>query len=193
MRRTRLGFTLIELMVVLTVTGVILAYGVPSFVGLVKNSRLTSGVNQVVAAMHLARSEASKRRVPVVLCTSLTAETEGGETCSDDADWTDGWIVFADLNGNGDYDGVDEIISATGAQNKGLTVTAHPQIEHSITYLPTGFADLPLNTVSGRYIVYCDDSEEDRYSRVLSFSNSGRPGIVSRDIASGAPSCDTGS
>ena len=190
MRHHRLGFSIIELMVVLTVAGIILALGVPSFNRQIKNSRLTTGVNELVAAMHLSRSESSKRRAPVVMCTSTTALDVDNESCDPAADWNDGWIVFADILPNGNFDNVDVIVQRQGPQTDGLRVIANEQIERTITYLPTGFAQLPLNTISGRFIVYCDDSNDDRFSRVLSFSNSGRPNIVPHDTnANGVPSC----
>lgn len=55
------GFTLLELMAALTVLGVLLAVGVPSFVALTQNNRVTSQTNQLVSALNLARSEAIRR------------------------------------------------------------------------------------------------------------------------------------
>lgn len=189
MRNQHVGFSIIELMVVLVVAGIILAFGVPSFNSQIKNSRLTSAVNEVVAAMHRSRSEASLRRQPVVMCTSSNAISSDNESCDDNAQWRDGWLIFADLNANDTYDGADEILARHGPQSDRLNVSSSDDIANTITYLPTGFAQVPLNTVSGRYIVYCDKSENNDYSRVLSFSNSGRPSIIPWEDANGAPSC----
>ena len=189
MRSERLGFSLIELMVVLVVAGIVLAIGVPSFNSQVKNSRLTSAINQVVAAMHLSRSEASKRRIPVVMCTSSNSLEGDGASCDGIASWKDGWLVFADLNSNDTFDGADEIINRQGPQSDGLNVGASAELDDSITYLPSGFAKLPLNMTAGRYIVYCAKPEDNRYTRVLSVSNSGRPNIIPWDDAVGAPAC----
>lgn len=192
MRVVQQGFTIIELMVTLAVTGVVLFYAVPSFNVQIKNGRLTSNVNQLVAAMHLGRSEASKRRVPVVICTSTSALNEGSESCDTSASWNEGWIAFGDANDNGSYDAANEdLLQAQGAQGNRLSVSATNEISESITYLPNGFARLALDNEARRFIVYCIEDEDDEFSRVLALSNSGRPQVVDRANAPDAPSCAT--
>ena len=55
------GFTILELMVTLTVLGILLGVAVPSFSTFVQNSRVTSQTNELVSALNLARSEAIRR------------------------------------------------------------------------------------------------------------------------------------
>ena len=64
------GFTLMELMLVITVAAVILGVGVPNFRQFMLNSRMTTAANDLLAAIHTARSEAIKRREQVVMCFS---------------------------------------------------------------------------------------------------------------------------
>ncbi len=59
------GFTLIELMVTLTVAAILLAIAVPSFTYLTVSSKLTTTANDLVAALNVARSEAIKRNTVV--------------------------------------------------------------------------------------------------------------------------------
>ncbi|MFP6809271.1 MAG: GspH/FimT family pseudopilin [Pseudomonadales bacterium] len=59
MKRTE-GFTLIELMVVLVVIGVGMSVAVPSFQGMIVRNRLITQTNEVILAVNLARSEASR-------------------------------------------------------------------------------------------------------------------------------------
>ena len=56
------GFTLIELLVTLAVAIIIMTIAVPSFQGLMTNSRLASDYNEILSGINLARSEAIKRR-----------------------------------------------------------------------------------------------------------------------------------
>ncbi len=202
MRRQLTGFSIIELMVVLTVAGVILAIGVPSFNGQIKNSRLTSSVNDLVGAMHLSRSEASKRGTPVVMCASNNALNQGAESCTNH-DWNEGRGIFDDNDGDGALNGnVDAIIQTQSKQSSGLGIIADEEIARTITYMPDGFAQLPLGADSDRYIVYCvyrtsgndsvdESTGDDKFSRVLALSNSGRPRILSRDRSdNSAPSCE---
>ena len=76
MKRAQPGFTLLELMVVLAIAGVLMAIGIPAMGDFIRNCRITSAANDVMAALHFTRSEAIKRRMPVTLCTSANAVTE---------------------------------------------------------------------------------------------------------------------
>ncbi len=82
------GFTLFELMVTLAVAALILSLGVPGFRSFIQNNRATTHTNDLVTALNLGRSEATRRGAPVLLCSS-----SDGATCSGSNDWSSGWIV----------------------------------------------------------------------------------------------------
>lgn len=86
-RRHARGFSLIEMVMVMTVASILLAIAVPSFRSFMQNSRLTTQANTLVYAMTLARSEAIRLDIPVQVCASSDGATCGGGA------WTDGWIV----------------------------------------------------------------------------------------------------
>jgi type IV fimbrial biogenesis protein FimT len=85
------GVTLIELMVTLTVLGVLTAVALPSFSDAFLSNRLASFSNSFVASAQLARSEAIKRNASVKMCRSST-----GTSCATSGGWQQGWIIFAD-------------------------------------------------------------------------------------------------
>ena len=85
------GFTLVELMTVLTVMAVLLAVAVPAFDGVRLSTRLNAYANSLVAASQLARSEAIKRNATVTLCASAD-----GSTCATNGHWEAGWVVRTD-------------------------------------------------------------------------------------------------
>ncbi len=62
MKRTRHGFTLVELMIVIAVLGVLLVLAAPSFYDFIRVQRLKSINAQLVTDLQLARSEAIARR-----------------------------------------------------------------------------------------------------------------------------------
>lgn len=88
------GFTLIELMVGILVLAILLGIAVPSFRDASLSSRLTGYSNDMVASVMLARSEAIKRNVQVVLCSAAPpADPDDPVMCSGDANWEIGWVV----------------------------------------------------------------------------------------------------
>jgi type IV fimbrial biogenesis protein FimT len=93
------GFTLIELMVTISIVAILLMVGIPSMQGLLERNAVSGHVNSFVGSVNLARSEAMKRGIPVVMCRSTNPDTTAAPTClPDGAKWEGGWIVFADRN-----------------------------------------------------------------------------------------------
>lgn len=91
------GFTLLEVLVTISVVAVLIGVAVPSIDSFVQNNRLIAASNDLVSAMHIARSEAIKNNTRVTVCAS-----SNGTTCATNGDWKDGWVVFLDGGGNGD-------------------------------------------------------------------------------------------
>jgi type IV fimbrial biogenesis protein FimT len=84
------GFTLLELLFTITIAAVILSFGVPGFMSFIDNNRTVTHTNDLVAALNLARSEATRRRSTVTICSSTD-----GTVCSNNDDWSTGWVVLS--------------------------------------------------------------------------------------------------
>src|SRR5579871_266621 len=81
------GFTLVELLVTLSVAAILLAIAMPAFSSFMKNTRLSMEANTLVYDLNLARSEAVKLDTSVEVCASADHVT-----CSTVApDWATGW------------------------------------------------------------------------------------------------------
>lgn len=104
------GFTLIELMTVMTIVIVLAVLAAPSFNDAILSNKLTSFANSFIASSQLARSEAIKRNATVTVCRSAN-----GTSCATSGTWQQGWIVFQDANANGSIDGSETLIQYQGA------------------------------------------------------------------------------
>jgi type IV fimbrial biogenesis protein FimT len=103
------GFTLVELVTVITIVAVLMALGVPSYQYVTNANRISSEVNGLLGDMQYARSEAIKEGQTVTICSSANS-TSAAPTCSGVPAWQSGWIVFSDVNGNGAIQAGDTIL-----------------------------------------------------------------------------------
>lgn len=92
-RRSKLrGFTALELLFVVAIAGVLAALAIPSFSELRRGAGVSSSANQMLWALHYARSSAILRNLPAVVC--LSAD---GATCLPaGAAQGSGWLIFLD-------------------------------------------------------------------------------------------------
>lgn len=79
------GFTLIELVVTVSVLAVVLAIAIPSFRGLISSNRISGSTNEMVALLQLAKVEAVRRNVVVDVCPVANATTT---TCASSGNWS---------------------------------------------------------------------------------------------------------
>ncbi len=84
------GFSLLELMVTITIVAVLLAIAVPSFRDVIKRNQISSASNELLAGLSYARTEAIDRGQLVSMCPSPDglACTINGQT------WEPGWIIY---------------------------------------------------------------------------------------------------
>jgi type IV fimbrial biogenesis protein FimT len=88
--RQSAGFTLLELMMTITIAAILLAIGVPSFRYVTASNRASAEINGLLGDMQFARGEAIREGQPVSICTS-----SDGATCLGIPSWDRGWIVFS--------------------------------------------------------------------------------------------------
>ena len=136
--RHQIGFTLIEMMVVVALVAILVAIATPSFVGLMQSNRVSAEVNSFVGDLQFARSEAIKQGAPVSVCAS-----SDGLNCLGANTWQSGWIVFLDLDGSGTVTTGDQVLRKRPAWVGGDTFAAAPSIT-AVTFSRDGFANLPV-------------------------------------------------
>lgn len=146
------GFTLIELMAVLTVAAIVLTLGVPSFQEIIKNNRFATQANRLIGSINLARSEAIKRGVRVTLCKS-----NDGENCVSSNGYEQGWIVFSDQDENATFDNNnEELIRVVGPTSGGLVIEGtSDKVDDYISYVSEGWSALATGGFQAGTINLC--------------------------------------
>ncbi|HKU15852.1 MAG TPA: GspH/FimT family pseudopilin [Steroidobacteraceae bacterium] len=94
MRTQSRGFSIIELVVTLTVGAILLGIAVPSFTEIIRQNRIANQTNEFMVTLAMARSEAVKRGGRVSVCSSNAQQT----ACAPGAtNWANGWLLFSDV------------------------------------------------------------------------------------------------
>ena len=177
------GFSLLELMIVITVAGILMAVGIPGMVTIVQNNRILATSNDFVSAIHAGRMESIKRRSTVVLCASADPEA-AAPTCS--ADFSQGWIAFVDRNQNGQVNAnVDPNINDTvlvARKLDGGNLSLSSVGGNYLAFAPSGFArSLPALGPRATSLMVCDDrgntetTPGQSAARVVVMAGTGRP------------------
>jgi len=162
------GFTLIELMVTVAVAAIILMVAIPSFKEMIDNNRLVTQTNAFTTSLATARSEAIQRALQVTVCKSTD-----GINCVTTGNWEQGWVVFEDVNGDGDNAG-DDLIRVFSALPSGFTIRTIGNFSNWIAYSRTGMGSGNSGTgVSGTFRVCTADAVTTK-SRAIDINPTGR-------------------
>jgi type IV fimbrial biogenesis protein FimT len=193
------GFTLFELMLVLAIAGVLIGIGIPSLTQFVRANQLTSAANDMLTAIHLARAEAVKRRLPTGMCFSADP-TAATPAC--DGNGTQGWVVWVDdanpdvvdaaNDGDVAIDANEPILLRHTALPTQISLVSKPAGNKGlVAFLDTGFVRVANDDLAG--LVLCDKKgniaqygAQNSTARGLLISPVGRPSItrVVADISS---------
>ena len=161
--RRNAGFTLIELVTTMSIVAILSGIAAPSFAGFLERQRASAAISSLMTHMSLARMSAITRNRRAVLCPSVD-----GRHCEVGTDWSAGWMLFMDDDGNRKPDVSDEIIRVdlepTSRHLRVVSTTGRPQLR----YLPDGRAAGTNLTVS-----ICNQRQE-LLGQVI-VNNMGRP------------------
>lgn len=89
------GWSAVELLVVIGMAAALLSVAVPAFAALVKATRFAAQIHGFAGDLQFARAQALIRGYPVSVCASTD-----GASCAAGGAWPQGWIVFADRDGD---------------------------------------------------------------------------------------------
>jgi len=107
--RTR-GVTLIELVTTLAIIAILGTFGLTTFADTLARQRVQTALHLISVDLAMARNTAIMRRNQVVACPG-----DALLGCRSDADWSQGWIVFTDSDGNRQPDTDADLIRVANA------------------------------------------------------------------------------
>ncbi|MCP4472031.1 MAG: prepilin-type N-terminal cleavage/methylation domain-containing protein [Gammaproteobacteria bacterium] len=143
------GFTLLELIIIIAILGLTMAFAAPGLSTMIKNNRISGNANDFVAALQFAKTEAASRINPVTLCKSNPA----GTACVAGGDWQQGWIVFSDANGDAAVNAGDTVLLSHEALDDTITFGGTAGVDTAVTYRPSG----TTSVTSTEVLIICDD------------------------------------
>ena len=154
------GFTIVELMVVVAIAGLVMAFAIPAMGNFIKNERLVTQINTLVGHLAYARSEAVTRRQQVILCASSNSTSCLG------ADWAAGWILFIDADNSSTFTANEVILRAKATLEGSNTLVS--STGSMIIYDNRGFSPNSNGVFS-----LCDDRGA-AHVKSISITNTGR-------------------
>lgn len=165
------GFSLVELVTVVAVLGVTSALAMPLAGDLVDAQRLRAGITDFVLALRVARGEAAKRNLRVVVCKSE------GSGCSRSGDWDQGWVVFQDTNNNALLEAGEPVILRAPPLAAGLHLVGNSPVDDYISFTPTGRTRSTTNALQMGTIRLCKQGSS-LPRREIVVNNSGRVNLA---------------
>lgn len=174
------GFTLMELLTTMAVAALLASIAVPSFTTLSLNSKRVSSTNELVSALHFARSSAVLRNERFTVCT-----TSNGTAC-EAVGWDQGWLAFADLSGDQAVN-FGETVSRSGLGGAGLSIVS-AEFPNFFIYRPNGRVMGAVTTTNTGDFTICDRRGAE-HARVIIIDTSGRPRLSKTMSDGSVPAC----
>lgn len=156
------GFTLVELMVTISIMAIIAGIALPSYQNLIENTELRTASQAFYGSLVLARSEAVKNNQPVAMCKS-----SNGSSCAGSGNWEAGWLVYIDADADSNLDSGEQILESS-ASLSGPTIRATDSNLHQVVYQADGTHRVAVN------FNVCIDDNTDRGSQIA-IGLTGRP------------------
>ena len=156
------GFTLVEVLVVLSITAIIVGVATPSFMNIIANNRVAAASSELLITLNLGKSEAIRSRQTTLLCKS-----PNGTQCDNGASWAGGLLLFQDDDNSGDVSNDERIIKVIPASEPSLNFAHTGSSPNNIRFNGKGHTNS-----NGHFCIYNSYKQEN--SRAVVFTQSGR-------------------
>lgn len=171
------GYTLIELLVTLSLVTSLLAWVVPTLSDVIHSVRVHAGTQALTSSLALARSEAVKRNARVVMCKSAR-----GLACEPGASWEQGWIVFHDLNNNAVVDAGEHVFHREAAMPPALRMSGNTPVSHYVLYTPYGQTKQLSGAFQAGTFTVCANSGKRVQARQVVINSVGRARVANASL-----------
>lgn len=169
------GFSLLELLVVISIVAILISVSVPAFTDIISNQQVKSERQSLYDALRLARAEAIKRGEIISVCPS-----DNNTSCSGgNSDWDKGWLIYANPDGDEVVDNDEEVIIAYQQESSPVIITS--DITH-ISYAATGYL---MGAVGGNYHFCSEQSDSGDGAKTIEVTSVGRA-----ESKEGSATCD---
>ncbi len=158
------GFTMMELLVTMTIAAILMAVGMPSYRYVTNSNRIAGEINGLLGDMQFARAEAIKEGRTVTVCVS-----QNGTSCAD-AGWNSGWIVFSDPTNVGTVDAGELPVLRLQAPFTGTDTFTSSNGVNKVTFNREGYA---IGITNGTLLTLHDATSNVNWTRCLSINLSG--------------------
>jgi type IV fimbrial biogenesis protein FimT len=157
-------------MTIILILGITVALAAPGLSDMISNSRISGSINDFVAAQQFAKAEAASRLNPATLCKRNVA----GSDCVAGGDWSAGWIVFSDNNGNATVDAGDTVLLRHEALDDRITFGGTGGVTTFVTYQPSGTSSITNTEV----LIICDDRGFEKSAKAVLVTITGRGSVM---------------
>jgi len=173
------GFTLVEMMVAVSIIAILGSIGIPAFNNMLLSHRMATESNLFLTALHLARTESIKRNGRVVVCKSVS-----GDACAEEGNWQQGWIIFVDTNNNANIDNDETLLRREHALPAGFALTGNAPVARYISYTSLGMTKLISGAFQAGTLTLCHQNISVGEARQIIINMSGRPRVQRVTISS---------
>lgn len=166
------GFSLIETMIALAIVSILITTAIPSFSSIINQTRLSTTSYKLQHSLALARQSAISSGNKVHLC---ALDPNDPNKCEEsrkfNSNWSQGWMVFADVNDNNELDSHDNILSINNTPH---TINIVFNQRGRLRFFPDGSAR------SAGFYICNKKSEENRHIKLL-YSGRARTTKISKN------------
>jgi type IV fimbrial biogenesis protein FimT len=150
------GLTLLELLTALAIATSLLLLAVPSYRAWVADLEIRDRIEALVVTMNFARAEAIKRQTRVALCSS-----PDGARCAAGGRWEDGWIIFADVDDDGERDADETVLRVEPRARPGITIRGNKPVSQYVSWTSYGHARMTNGALQMGTFTVCRPGERE--------------------------------